>query len=223
MLKFIKKIFVGIDPQEDKKMESAYRQQVGYLKELWNEKTYGVERIVRLFLCLVQFIYPTLFLRNIFSRIFSRKMAVEMYILLKLIFPVLVLITGLYRHTFVVILVIYLLSETIFHMLSVIFLSDVHSVTVSYWRSLLFVFLHYVEVVFDFSIIYLAFDLLNQKLYPVAAVYYSFVTNTTLGYGEYHPRGAAGQIVATCQLLVVVLFLVLFINYFSSVIKENKK
>ena len=223
MFKLLKKIFIGKEVAHEQKMDGAYRQQIRYLKEIWNDDTYGLQRMFRIFLCLIQFIYPTLLLREIFGRlgITARKLAIELYVVIKLFFPVFVLLSGSYRYNFVVIVVAYFLSETILHILNLIFLSDIYSLTVSYRRSILFLFLHYIEVVLDFSIIYLAFDLLNKALTPISAVYFSFVTNTTLGFGEYHPKGSIGQIVVIFQLMIFIMFVVLFINYFSS--RTNNK
>ena len=223
MLYFIKKIFIGAKAGSGEKMDNAYKQQIRYLKEIWNDHTYGLERAFRLFLCLVQFIYPTLLVRSIFSgwEATVRKLSVEFYLIIKFLLPIFILASGLYRYNFVIILIIYLLSETIFHILNLIFLSDIYSVSVIFRRSILFLFLHYIEVVLDFSTVYLRFDLLNKTLTPISAVYYSFVTNTTLGYGEYHPKGDIGQIVVIFQLIIFIMFVVLFINYFSSRINNK--
>ena len=218
MPQFIKKILIGTNSVTGEKMDNAYKQQTRYLKEIWNDYTYGVERVFRLLLCLVQFIYPTLLIRSLLGSLgaTARKLAVEFYIILKLLFPVFALASGLYRYNLVIIIIVYLLSETIFHILNLIFLSDIYSMPIVFRRSILFLFLHYIEVVLDFSTIYLRFDLLNKTLTPISAVYYSFVTNTTLGYGDYHPRGASGQIVVIFQLIIFIMFVVLFINYFTS-------
>ncbi|MFH1075039.1 MAG: potassium channel family protein [Candidatus Firestonebacteria bacterium] len=82
-------------------------------------------------------------------------------------------------------------------------------------------FLSYVEVVLDFATVYMGFDLLSETLSPVSAIYFSLVTNTTVGFGDIHAKGAAGQLVVISQLLVCVLFIILFINYFSQ--KTNER
>jgi hypothetical protein len=211
------RILLNPDAITDERVEEAYRQQAKSLKKVWNDDTYGLERILRLFLCVIQFIFPILLIRDIFGRLgtTSRKLAVEFYTIIKLFFPFLVLIFGLYRYNFVIFIVIYLLSETIFHILNLIFLQDIHAVSVSYHRSFLLLFLNYIEVVLDFSTIYLCFDLLSEKLSPVSAVYFSLVANATVGFGDIYPKGTAGQLVVIAQLLVCVLFIILFINYFS--------
>jgi len=211
------RILLNPDAITDERVEEAYRQQVKCLKKVWNDDTYGLERILRLFLCVVQFIFPILLIRDIFGRLgtTSRKLAVEFYTVIKLIFPFVVLTFGLYRYPFIIFIIIYLLSETILHILNLIFLSDIHAFSVSYHRSFLLLFLNYIEAVLDFSTIYLRFDLLSEKLSPVSAVYFSLVANTTVGFGDIYPKGAGGQLVVISQLLVCVLFIILFINYFS--------
>jgi len=222
-MSWLGKIFVNPSFWSGKKAESAYRHQHRYFKAVWNDNSYGLERLLRLFLCGVQFIYPVLFIREIFGRkgVAARKLAVEAYVVLKLLFPLIVLWTGLYRFPWVIALIVYLLTETTFHILNLIFLSDVHSASVSYHRSILLLFLHYMETALDFAAVYIAFDLLSEPLNWVSAVYFSVVANTTVGFGDIHARGSAGQSVVIVQLLICVLFIILFINYFSQKINVN--
>jgi hypothetical protein len=224
MKKFLKKLFVGAESAIEHKLGSAYKQQASHLKAIWHEHTYGLERLFRLSVCLVQFIYPTIFIRSIFGNfgVTTRKVAVEFYIAAKLIFPVFILVSGFYRQPWVIWVIAYLLSETVFHILNLIFLSDVHAILVSYHRSILLLFLNYLEVLFDFAVIYLGLDVLNKPLTPISAVYYSFVTQATLGYGDYHPVTSIGQLVVIFQLVIVILFALLFINYFSARISHKE-
>ena len=210
------KIFINPEVSSGEKVEEAYRQQIKYLKRAWSDRTYGLERLVQLFLCVVQFIYPMLLVRDIFGRagVTSRKMAGEFYAVLKWLFPLLVLSFWLYRHPTIIIVIVYLLSETIFHILSLIFLSDIHGMVPSYHRSILLLFLHYLEVVFDFAVVYICLGLLSQTLTPVSAVYFSLVASTTVGFGDIHAQGTIGQLIVIAQLIVCVLFIILFINYF---------
>jgi hypothetical protein len=144
-------------------------------------------------------------------------------VVLKLFFPLIVLWTGAYRFPWVIALIVYLLTETTFHILNLIFLSDIHSAAVSYHRSVLLLFLHYIETAMDFAAIYIAFDLLNVPLNWVSAVYFSMVANTTVGFGDIHARGTAGQAVVIVQLVICVLFIILFINYFSQKINTGEE
>ncbi|MFA5362633.1 MAG: potassium channel family protein [Candidatus Omnitrophota bacterium] len=219
------KIFVNSSFWSGKKAESAYLHQLRYLKAVWNDDSYGLERLLRLFLCGIQFVYPVLLIRDIFGRkeAAARKLAVEAYVILKLLFPLIVLWTGLYRFPWVAAVIVYLLTETTFHILNLIFLSDVHSVSVSYHRSILLLFLHYIETALDFAVIYIAFDLLSEPLNWVSAVYFSMVASTTVGFGDIHARGTTGQAVVISQLVICVLFIILFINYFSQKINAGEE
>jgi hypothetical protein len=214
--KFIR-LFINPHMHNTHKLESAYGQQLVHLKGVYNDDTYGLERILRLFLCSVQFIYPILLLREIFGRFGStyRKLAVEFYTLLKLILPLFILYFGLYHYPAVIFIIIYLLSETVFHILNLIFLTNIHSASISYHRAMLLLLLNYLEVVLDFAVVYIGFGLLSQPLNPLSAIYFSLVASTTVGFGDIHAQGTAGQAVVISQLVVCLLFIVLFINYFS--------
>jgi hypothetical protein len=167
------KLFINHKSSGRQAVASAYKHQVFYLQKVWNDDSYGLERLLRLFLCTIQFIYPVLLIRDIFGRrgVSARKLAVEAYVVLKLFFPLIVLWTGAYRFPWVIALIVYLLTETTFHILNLIFLSDVHSASVSYHRSILLLFLHYIETALDFAAIYIAFDLLSEPLNWVSAIY----------------------------------------------------
>jgi hypothetical protein len=80
---------------------------------------------------------------------------------------------------------------------------------------MLFLFVHYIEVVADFAVFYIGFNLLSEPLTWVSAFYFSMVANTTVGFGDIHARGAAGQLVVSAQLLIAIIFIILFIDYFS--------
>lgn len=67
----------------------------------------------------------------------------------------------------------------------------------------------------DFAVIYMAFDLLSARMDPVTSLYFSVVATTAVGFGDITAKNTAGQLVVMSQLLVCVLFIVVFINYFS--------
>jgi hypothetical protein len=219
------KLFVNPIPAagSHEKIPEAYADQVRYLKKVWNEHTYGLERIVCIGLCLAQFLFPVLFIRDIFGRwgVLGRRLAVESYTVFKFIFPLIVLWQGWYNQPVVIFLIIYFLSDTLVHILHLIFLSDIHEAAVSYRRSLLLIFFHYAEVAFDFAAFYMAFDLLSRPMDVMSALYFSVVATTTVGFGDITAKNAAGQIVVMTQLSVCVVFIIVFINYFSQKIHEK--
>jgi len=216
LFKLFSNIPAGTKPE---KVQEAYAQQLKLVKEVWNEQTFGLERLVRLFLCLVQFLFPVLLIRDIFGRLgpLGRRLAVETYTVLKFLFPLFVLWQGWFKHPFVIFLVIYFASDTFIHLLHLIFLSDLHPVAASYRRSLLLIFLHYAEVAFDFAVIYMAYDLLTRQMDVMTALYFSLVATTTVGFGDICAKNTAGQIVVMTQLSVCVV-----LSWFLSIIFRRK-
>jgi hypothetical protein len=88
-------------------------------------------------------------------------------------------------------------------------------------RSALFANFCFVNLVFAFSIFYLALgDCFNPVIdNPIEALYFSFVTMTTLGYGDFHPTQENGwpvQLVVIFQLSIGLYFLAVLINIFVS-------
>ena len=219
------KLFVNPIPTRGShdKIPEAYADQVRYLQKVWNEHTYGLERIVCIVLCFAQFLFPILLIRDIFGRwgVLGRRLAVESYTILKFIFPLIVLWQGWYKQPVVIFLIIYFLSDTLVHILHLIFLSDIHEAAVSYRRSLLLIFFHYAEVAFDFATFYMAFDLLSRPMNVISAVYFSIVATTTVGFGDITAKNSAGQLVVMTQLCVCVVFIIVFINYFSQRPREK--
>jgi hypothetical protein len=213
----MKRIFFNPHQGPSQKAGSAYKQRIIYLRKAWESDTYGLERLLRLFLCLVQFAYPILLVKEVFGRISgrARKLAVEFYILLKFVFPLAGLFFGLYRQRIVIFIIVYFLSETILHILNLIFLADKDEFSLSYHRAILLLLLNYMEVAFDFAVIYMGLGLLNEALNPVSAVYFSIVASTTVGFGDIHAVGSAGQLVVVAQLMICLAFVIVFINYFS--------
>lgn len=195
----------------------AYARQREYVRAVWNEHSYGLERLIRLGLCLAQFACPVLLVRNVFGRWGQqvRRLAVEFYAVGKLLFPLAALWLGWYDRPLVVAIVAYFLFDTLVHLLHLIFLSDIHAAAVSYRRALLLIFMHYAEVVADFAVFYMAFGLLAVPLDPVKALYFSLVATTTVGFGDIVPATNAGRLAVMSQLAVCVVFVIVFINYFS--------
>ena len=87
----LKKLIFG-KYDSNHKLKPAIKNQAKNVKRIWNNKTYkdfGIERILRLFLVSIQFIFPALYIRHI-SGLFGllqRKIFVELYVLIKLCLP----------------------------------------------------------------------------------------------------------------------------------------
>lgn len=67
----------------------------------------------------------------------------------------------------------------------------------------------FVQIAIAFAAFHLLFSEFNRDLNPISATYFSFVTITTLGYGDIQLVESAwlGQIIVMCELVVGVFFL----------------
>lgn len=86
-------------------------------------------------------------------------------------------------------------------------------------RMLILVFFNYVEIALSFGCVYAASGLLHMGSHREAdwldPVYFSWITQLTIGYGDAFPTGWV-RIVAGIQGLIGLLVLVLFIGRFAS-------
>ncbi len=222
----LKKIFIGPKTNDYKYTRPAIQNQWKNFKKAWNDKkevTFGIERVLRLLLILIQFVFPALYIRHFSGKkgLLCRKIWVELYVILKVILPVFYLYFNLERYDFVLILNSYLILETVCYLLGLIFMSDIYVRPISQKRSFLLLMLNYIEISLCFSILYKGLNLVPGITNNIQAIYFSFVTSTTLGYGEFKPFNEIGQMIVVLQLLIMTLFVFLFFNTVSSKINDK--
>ena len=172
----------------------------------------------------VQFAFPGIYIRDIFGRhgLTYKNLAVESYVIFKTILPLIFLITGIYTNTFIVFVTTYLLSETILYVATLIFVSDIFARPRSYRRSVLLLYFNYLEIVLSFAVIYGGLNLLNENANSIIDyIYFSFVTSATIGYGDIYPVTDLGKIVVGFQSIIFLIFIVLFLNFFSSKVDDK--
>ena len=222
MKRFFYKLFLGKPEYNQPLKSSAYRIHYNHLQKIWDNERHndiGFEKILRLFLVAIQFVFPGLHYRNIWSKrgTIVRNVAIEFYVLIKTLLPLLFLFTGLYQNLGAVIISAYLLSETICYVSALIFVSDMFVTPRSYRRNILMLFLNYLEIAFSFAVIYGGLHLLGgQAKSVIDYIYFSVVTATTIGYGDLAPDTNFGKILVCIQAIMVVAFVVLFLNFFGS-------
>ena len=123
------------------------------------------------------------------------------YLIIRFLLILLSLVGIYFMHNFINVFFFVIAGFTIFDALvyttSAAFVSRYYSVPL---RSTLFSLFSFVQIVLAFAVFYLAFaNSFNKCLNPISAVYFSFVTITTLGYGDFIPLANAWYI----QALVV--------------------
>ncbi len=173
-----------------------------------------------------QFLYPGIYIRNRFGKQGStyRKLAIEFYVLLKLIFPLLSLFSGWYTNMIILTITGYLLSETIFYIATLFFASEIFDEPRSSKRSILLLFLNYIEITFDFAVIYGGLNLLQGKAHSrLDFIYFSFMTSSTIGFGDIYPTTDHGKYVVIVHSIIFLFFIVLFLNFFTRVDTRHHK
>ncbi|HTI89678.1 MAG TPA: ion channel [Puia sp.] len=218
---FFRKLFFGRPEDNIRSSYSVIRRQRLNLYKVWNNETHndiGLEKMVRLFLIVQQFLYPGIYIRNRFGRKGStyKKLAIEFYVLLKLIFPLVSLFSGWYSNIVIQAITGYLLSETIFYIATLFFASEIFDEPRSSRRSILLLFLNYIEISFDFAVIYGGLNLLRGNAHSrLDFVYFSFMTSSTIGFGDIYPTTNPGKYVVILHSIIFLFFIVLFLNFFS--------
>ncbi|WP_310560716.1 potassium channel family protein [Flavobacterium sp.] len=227
MQSILKKLFLGNVSKIPKPEYNPIQKRIMNIKAIWNnnhQDDAGIEKIVRLFLSSSQLFFPGVYIKYLASLkgYEYRDLALDFYVLLKVSLPLLILICHWQSYHFVIWIMIYVLLETVLYIPTLIFASDMFSKPRSYKRSMLLLFLNYVEIILAFAVLYSCGNYLNKPFdYWFDAVYFSTITSSTIGYGDFYPITTIGKILASIQALLFLFFVVLFLNFFSAKIKSK--
>lgn len=184
----------------------AIKNQCLIIKRIWNNENNNdvdIEKFFRLFLASSQFVFPAIYMRQAFWKFgfIYQTIAIELYVLLKTIFPLYLVLSGLYTNKYLICLVIYFLIESLCYIAALIFISDQLTKSRSYKRSILLLFLDYVKFAFDFAVLYASFQALGVKAHSALDyIYFSFVTSATIGYGDIAPVNPARKFLVVFNL-----------------------
>jgi hypothetical protein len=221
--------------------ESVFCYQWEKLFALWNNDSsigsnaMGIERAIKLFLVIIQFAFPGFWWRFLFNLIGprARTLGIELYVLFKLGSALYILHYQLFNNdsfggTFFTYWIPYMIIESVLYTAALIFCEDIFPKPKSYKRNLILLLIDYSEITIDFASLYL----MNKALFfsgkiPVLvtssldAAYFSFVTSVTVGYGDIAVMNSQGKILTICQILIFLLYGVLFLNFYASRIEEK--
>lgn len=226
----VRKLFFG-HTESIHRLRPAIRNQVYTVLRIWRNYSHddvGIERIIRLSLASLQFLTIGLYIKQFAGRwgLQVRKMAIEAYVLVKLAFPICIFLMDLEGHPAMALMVVYFLSETVLYVAGMVFLADVSREILSPRRSLTLLFFNFFEIIFDFAVLYAHLDSANQGMFSQAitsgkdAVYFSFVTAATVGFGDIVPLSAEARALALIQITLTFIFVVLFLNFFSNMLQR---
>ena len=227
MKSILKKLLLGNVSRLPKPDYNPIEKRIQNIKAIWNnnhQDDNGIEKIVRLFLSSSQLLFPGVYIKYLacLKGYEYRDLALDFYILLKVSFPLLILIYHLQEYSFVIWIMIYVLMETVLYIPTLIFASDMFSKPRSYKRSMLLLFLNYIEIVLAFAVLYSCGNYLNKPFaHWFDAVYFSTITSSSIGYGDFYPVTTFGKVLVSAQALLFLFFVVLFLNFFSTKIKAK--
>jgi hypothetical protein len=229
MRHFLRKLLLGKITKDDKPLLkiNPIQKRILNIQSIWNndhQEDNGIEKIFRLFLSISQLVFPGVYIKYIFSRknYEYQDIAMDFYIILKLLFPIYILKNNLQDKNILIYIMVYVLLETVLYIPTLIFASDMLSRPRSYKRSMLLLFLNYLEIVFAFAVLYTLGDNMNKPFtHWFDAVYFSIISANSVGYGDFYPITTFAKVLVSIQAMFFLSFVVLFLNFFSAKVKNK--
>lgn len=225
MLSIIRHLVLGADCSQGS-VPSPIGKSFDNLRVIWTSKhsrDIGIERIIRLLLAASVFLLPGVYFKQSLSGLRSdwQDIVTDVYVLFKVAYPACVLYAGAQNHPVAFSLAVVLIAETMLYIPLLIFASDVYHKPRTYRRSLLLLFVNYVELIIGFAVLYSLSGTMNRPFMSVTeAVYFSAVTASTIGYGDLYPVTDYGRIVVTMQSMAFLVFGVLFLSFYTNRIEH---
>ena len=227
MIQILKKLLIGNGTKFETSSQNPIQKSIHNIKAIWNndhQDDNGIEKIIRLLLSSSQLLFPGIYIKFLANKKGPQyvDLSLDCYVLLKVMFPILILINHWQVNNFVIYAMVYVLLETILYIPTLIFASDTFSKPRSYRRSMLLLFFNYLEIVFAYAVLYTCGNNLNEPFnHWFDAVYFSIITSSSIGYGDYYPITTYGKFLVSTQALLFLFFVVLFLNFFSTKIKAK--
>jgi hypothetical protein len=224
---FLRKLLIGkVSPKQKPKFNPIERRILN-IRAIWNNDHQfdnGIEKIVRLFLSSSQLLFPGVYIKYASNKIGHeyQDLALDLYVLAKVLFPLLILTNHWQYNHFILYTMIYLLLETVLYIPTLIFASDLFTRPRSYKRSMLMLFFNYMEIIFSFAVLYTHGNNMNKPFeHWFDAIYFSIVSSNSIGFGDYYPISLFGKVLVSIQAMFFLSFVVLFLNFFSTKLKSK--
>lgn len=226
-MSFLKKLIVGKFTYRDRPRFNPIERRILNIRAIWNndhQADSGIEKLVRLFLSCSQLLFPGVYIKYLACKMGPEYQDVSMdaYVLLKMMFPWLILTQEWQSVDALIVLMIYLLLETVLYIPTLIFASDLFTQPRSYKRSMLLLFFNYLELVVGFAVLYTLGNNMNKPFtHWFDPVYFSVVSANSIGFGDYHPITTYGKVLVSIQAMFFLSFVLLFLNFFSKRVKSK--
>lgn len=196
---------------------------------IWKGEKYpdfGLERIVRLLCIFSNYLFPSLYVRDFFGKFGwrARKLAMDGMTIINFLIPLTILLCGWYNNKIIVFIAIYLSMGTLSYVINLIVLQPEYSKPGSYIRSIISFAFNYIQIILCFAVIYMA---MNSDSFSYGAngahdvvhmVYYSFISATTIGFGDITPISTMAIILIILQICISMLFLyIVFATFVANI------
>ena len=227
MKHFIKKFFLAKPEIDGVPVQGSIGNRIRNIRSIWHNEhqdDIGIEKLLRLFLAVSQFVFPGIYIKHFFGKrgVGYQELSVDVFVLIKVILPLIILSAHLEHNSVFFFFLIWFLLETIFYLATLVFASDIFTRPRSYRRSMLLMFLNYLQIVLSFGVIYASGNYLNKPFaHWFDSIYFSLITSSTVGYGDYHPVTFTGKLLVCSQVLIFFIVVVMFLNFFSNKV-ENR-
>lgn len=227
MKKALKKLLLSRSESDGIAVENTLKKRwLNILSILHNEHhdDVGIEKLLRLFLAISQFLFPGIYIKHSSGKlgIGYQELFIDLYVIVKVIFPLMMLKWGYFHKPFIFFIIIWLLFETIFYLATLVFASDLFSAPRSYRRTILLMFLDYIQIVVSYGVIYSRGNYLNKSFdHWYDGIYFSLVTTSTVGYGDYFPVNFVGKLILSSQVIIFFIVVVMFLQFFSTKIEQK--
>jgi len=224
---FLQKLILGKTSKAEKPTSSAIQKRIRNIEAIWNNEhddDNGIEKLLRLFLAISQFLFPGIYIKQFFGRHKNvyQHLSVDAFVLFKVLFPFMLVYFYFFQNNVLFYILIWFLIETILYVPTLIFASDTFLRPRSYRRSMLLLFFNYIEIVLSFGVIYARGHYLNKPFqHWFDPLYFSFITSASIGFGDFHPVTPTGKLLVSLQSIIFLVFIVLFINFFSNKVEQK--
>jgi uncharacterized membrane protein YtjA (UPF0391 family) len=205
-------------------------------------QAFGIEWLIRYGLQLFAFIAPAGIVkwRTDGKPLILRRKDIEWFVFFKVVFIFLMVHFSFTKSLWVLLPICYLSLDTLHALLCRIFLDDLWRKETSPKRNLLLAFVNYLEIILCFAAIYHSAEQRRShcesslfvisdsikvtqcpELTPHLAVYFSFVTAATVGYGDISPKTAGLQRIVCVQIFLSLFLIAVIVANLMSNIRET--
>lgn len=212
-----------------------------HIKMIWSGKDpitarlVLLERAALLALCFGMYVTPGFWIRHVgglWGRR-ARKAWIDVYAVAKLTLVMFVLYSNWWKHWWVPYVAFYLIADVFISLAGYVFLRKFWQYPYSWGRSVMLLFINFLEYSCWFACIYLSWGLLRindpasnltvQVFNWSDAFYFSVVTAATVGFGDISPSSVSGRRLVTLEILLSLFFMATVVAYFVSNIGREEK